>query len=208
MAISPGLQNRKVDIPYQGFRLTRPRNADVRGREFLEEAEVERLIKAARKTGRYGQRDATMILLAYWHGLRVGELVALRWDQVNLETGRIYLRRLKNGNDQLQPLGGRSLRELRQLQREWPIRDCMFQSERGAPLVPDAVRKIVARAGRVAGFTFPVHPHMLRHGCGYRMVNDGDHLAVIQDYLGHRNVHHTRKYTQLSVKKFDKVRRN
>jgi site-specific recombinase XerD len=75
-------------------------------------------------------------------------------------------------------------------------------------LVPDAVRKIVARAGRVAGFTFPVHPHMLRHGCGYRMVNDGDHLAVIQDYLGHRNVHHTRKYTQLSVKKFDKVRRN
>jgi type 1 fimbriae regulatory protein FimE len=208
MGRSPGLVNRKVDIAYRGFCLTRPKNKDVRGREYLTEAEVEDLIKAARSCGRYGHRDATMILMAYWHGLRVGELVALRWDQVALDAGRLYVSRLKKGTNQLQPLGGESLRALRKLKREWPGRDCVFQSERGAPLKPDAVRKIVARAGCVAGLPFPVHPHMLRHGCGYRMVNDGNNLAVIQDYLGHKNIHHTRAYSQLSAHKFDCVRRN
>ena len=65
----------------------KPRNKDVRGREYLTDKEVEALMKAARNIGRHGHRDATLILVAYRHGLRVSELVSLRSDQVDLARG-------------------------------------------------------------------------------------------------------------------------
>ena len=78
----------------------------------------------------------------------------------------------------------------------------MFVSERQAPLTTDAVRKIVWRAGREAGIEFPVHPHMLRHATGYKLANDGQDTRAIQHYLGHRNIEHTTRYTELAPDRF------
>ena len=95
----------------------RPPNRDLRTREHLTEAEVERLMKAT-KDNRYGHRDATMILVAYRHGLRVSELVDLRWEQVDLKGGVLHVRRVKQGTPATHPLTGRELRALRRLERE------------------------------------------------------------------------------------------
>lgn len=78
----------------------------------------------------------------------------------------------------------------------------MFVSERKTPLMPDAVRKIIARAGRHAGIGFPIHPHMLRHATGYKLANDGQDTRAIQQYLGHRNIQHTTRYTRSGPKRF------
>ena len=76
---------------------TRRRNADLRTREYLTEAEIERLLKAA-NGNRWGHRDATMILVAYRHGLRASELTDLRWDQIDFATASLHARRVKQGS--------------------------------------------------------------------------------------------------------------
>jgi type 1 fimbriae regulatory protein FimE len=142
---------------------TRPKNAEVHPREWLEEAEVTALMHAKAR-GRYGARDATMILLAYRHGLRVSELVTLHWGQIDWRTAHLAVQRLKGGSPSVHRLSGVELRALRALTRAWPESAYVFLSERGAPMTPDQFRKIVSRAGRAARFPFPLHPHMLRHG--------------------------------------------
>jgi type 1 fimbriae regulatory protein FimB/type 1 fimbriae regulatory protein FimE len=181
----------------------KPRNRDVRPREYLTEDEVRRLMKAARSVGRHGHRDATFILLAYRHGLRVSEAVALQWNAVDLPHARLHVRRRKQGMPSVHPLRGPELRALRQLQRDSMNSAYLFVSERRSPLTDSAVRKLVARAGRQAGFEFPVHPHMLRHGAGYKLANEGHDTRAIQHYLGHKNIQHTVRYTQLSSQRFD-----
>src|SRR5438067_10686491 len=96
----------------------RQKNAETRPREYLTEAEVDRLIKAARKRGRWGYRNATMLLVAFRHGLRVGELVSLRWDQVDFASAHLHVKRLKWGRESQHPLSGPELRALRRLKRE------------------------------------------------------------------------------------------
>jgi type 1 fimbriae regulatory protein FimE len=177
-------------------------NSERRSREFLTPSEVERLIKAAEGSGRHGHRDATMILIAYRHALRVGELVSLRWDQFDLTQGLFHVRRLKNGNPSTHPLHGPELRALRRLQRDYPDSPYLFSGERKGPMTDSGVRKIVARAGEVSGLGFPVHPHMLRHAAGYKLANDGQDTRAIQCYLGHRNITHTVRYTELSPERF------
>ena len=178
------------------------KNAEVRPREYLTEKEVEQLMRAARSLGRHGHRDATLILVTYRHGLRVSEAVALRWDVVDLGQGRLYVARLKSGVPAVHPLRGPELRALRRLRRGDLDSPYVFVSERRAPLSDSAMRKIVARAGQHAGFTFPVHPHMLRHGTGYQLANAGHDTRAIQHYLGHKNIQHTVRYTQLSSVRF------
>jgi type 1 fimbriae regulatory protein FimE len=157
---------------------------------------------AASQVGRHGLRDATLILIAYRHGLRVSELVALRWDHVDLTQGLVHVTRRKNGVPSVHPLRGPELRALRRLQRDYPETPYVFVSERKAPLTPDAVRKIVSRAGQQAGIAFPIHPHMLRHATGYKLANDGQDTRAIQHYLGHRNIQHTTRYTELAPDRF------
>jgi type 1 fimbriae regulatory protein FimE len=180
----------------------KPRNAERRSREFLSPAEVEKLVEAAQSVGRHGHRDATMILIAYRHALRVSELTALRWDQVDLAQGLLHVRRRKNGNPSTHPLHGPELRALRRLQREYPHSPYIFTGERKGPLTDSTVRKMVARAGIAAGLEFPIHPHMLRHAAGYKLANDGQDTRAIQHYLGHKNISHTCLYTQLSPERF------
>ena len=177
-------------------------NAATRSREYLTPTEVDRLRDAAAKQGRHGTRDATMILLAYRHGLRVAELIALRWEQVDLRQGVLHVRRRKNGSPSTHPLHGPEIRALRKLAREYPETPYVFVTERKGPLTDSAFRKIVARAGAAAGLDFPVHPHMLRHSTGFKLANDGQDTRAIQHYLGHKNIQHTVRYTELSSDRF------
>lgn len=194
-----------ADTPFRESFSKPPRkrpNAERRSREFLTPAEVERLAEAAQKVGRHGHRDAAMINFAYRHALRVSELTALRWDQVDLAQGLLHVRRRKNGNPSTHPLHGPELRGLRRLKRDYPDSPYIFSGERKGPLTDSTVRKMVARAGTAAGLEFPVHPHMLRHAAGYKLANDGQDTRAIQHYLGHKNISHTVRYTELSPERF------
>ncbi len=180
----------------------RRKNSEVRSREHLSSDEVDKLILAARSVGRHRLRDATMILLAYRHGLRVSELVSLRWDAVDLKQGLLHVSRLKNGVTSTHPVRGPELRALRRLQREYPDTPYLFVTERKGPLTTSAVRKILARAGEKANIGLKVHPHMLRHSTGFKLANDGQDTRAIQHYLGHKNIQHTVRYTELSANRF------
>ena len=177
-------------------------NADLRTREYLTEAEVERLMKAARKN-RWGHRDATMVLVAYRHGLRASELVDLRWDQIEFNSASLHVRRVKKGTPSTHPILGDELRALRTLKRDQePKSAFVFTSERGAPFGTAGFARMLERAGIEAKFAFKAHPHMLRHACGYKLANDGHDTRALQAYLGHRNIQHTVRYTELSPTRF------
>ena len=178
-------------------------NAELRSREYLTPDEVDSIMAAAGKTGRHGHRDQTLILIGYRHGLRVSETVGLRWEQVDLKAGLLRVNRVKNGTPATHPLRGPELRALRKIAREYPDSPYVFSSERKGPLTGSSVRKIVARAGKKANIPFPVHPHMLRHACGYKLANDGHDTRAIQHYLGHRNITHTVRYTELAADRFN-----
>jgi type 1 fimbriae regulatory protein FimB/type 1 fimbriae regulatory protein FimE len=181
----------------------RKRNKDVRSREYLTPDEVDQLIAAAGSTGRHKHRDRTMILVAYRHGLRVSELVSLRWDQVDLKQGHLHVQRVKNGSPSTHPIRGPEIRSLRKLRREYPDNPYLFITERGGPLTASTVRKLISRAGTKAKIPFPVHPHMLRHACGFKLANEGQDTRAIQHYLGHRQISHTTRYTELAADRFN-----
>lgn len=180
----------------------RIKNSLCRPREYLTPTEIDRLITAAKRTGRHGQRDSTMILLAYRHGLRVSELISLCWSQLDLDQGLFYVIRRKNGLSTHHPLFGAELRALRQLKRDYPETDYVFMTERKSPITGDTVRKIISRAGEVAQLGFSVHPHMLRHSTGFKLANDGQDTRSIQHYLGHKNIQNTVRYTEVAATRF------
>jgi type 1 fimbriae regulatory protein FimB/type 1 fimbriae regulatory protein FimE len=180
----------------------KPTNRERRSREYLTDAEIEKLRKAARSLGRHGMRDDAIILIMFRHGLRVSELTALCWDQIDLKKGLLHIKRLKNGLPSTHPVRGTEIRILRQLQREYDESPYVFISERKAPLTDRVVRHIVARAGQEANFTFPIHPHMLRHSTGFYLANKGTDTRSIQSYLGHTNIKNTVIYTELSPQRF------
>jgi type 1 fimbriae regulatory protein FimB/type 1 fimbriae regulatory protein FimE len=179
----------------------RAKNGILRTREHLTIDEVERLIEAA-KTNRYGHRDALMVLLAFRHGLRAGEVVDLRWDQIDFKTGTLHVRRFKNGLPNSHPLTGRELRALRRHQRESDKSPFIFVSERGAPLSAPGFSRMVERAAVSAKLGIKAHAHMLRHACGYKLANDGHDTRALQAYLGHRNIQNTTRYTALAQDRF------
>lgn len=180
--------------------LRRPNKA-LRTREYLTETEVNSLIDVA-KGNRHGHRDATMMLVAYRHGLRGSEVCDLRWEQFDFNSATLHVRRVKNGKPSTHPLRGDELRALRKLQREAPKSPFLFVSERGGPFTTDSFNWMVKRAGQKAELPFQVHAHMLRHAAGYKLAGDGHDTRSIQDYLGHKNIQHTVRYTELSLTKF------
>jgi integrase len=157
----------------------------------------------AAKGNRWGLRDATMVLVAYRHGLRAAEVVDLRWDQVGFETGTLHVRRVKKGTPATHPIQGDELRALRRLQRDQaPKSPFVFTSERGAPFTTAEFARMVERAGVEAKLEFKAHPHMLRHACGYALANRGHDTRALQAYLGHRNIQHTVRYSEMSPTRF------
>ena len=138
---------------------------------------------AARKSSRYGHRDATLILIGYRHGLRASELCDLQWSQVELATGRLHVRRAKNGSPSVHPMQGDEIRALRRLQREQGLSSHVFMTERDGPMTPKAFHALFGRIGARAKMQFPIHPHMLRHGCG------ATGLARAQKHPAHGALH-------------------
>jgi len=193
--VTPSTKKRTV-VP------TRRPNAELRTREHLTEAEVEKLMSAT-KNNRYGHRDSTMILVGYRHGLRASELTDLRWDQVDFANGTMHVRRVKQGSPSTHPIRGDELRALRRLQREQdPKSPFVFTSERGSPFTTAGFARMLERAGVEAKLGFKAHPHMLRHACGFALANKGHDTRALQAYLGHKNIQHTVRYTELAPARF------
>jgi integrase len=161
-------------VPLQRPSTTKKRTVrNLAARKYLTAQEVKALLEAARRN-RYGHRDATMILIAYRHGLRASEVCGLRWEQVDLHAANLHVARVKSGTPSTHPLTGAELRALRRLQRDndqgSPF---VFVSERNAPFSVDGFRRMIQRAAISGKLQIKVHPHMLRHACGFKLANDG-----------------------------------
>jgi type 1 fimbriae regulatory protein FimB len=144
---------------------------DGRPKNFLTEAEMGNFLKAARK-GRHAVRNFAMLLLAFRHGLRVSELINIRMPDVDLDTGRVFVRRLKGSLSTSQPLEGDEIRALRAWLRQRVNAPCcnsplVFVSERG-PMTRQAFNYICAKIGKRAMLSINVHPHILRHSLASR----------------------------------------
>jgi integrase len=180
----------------------RRKNAELRTREYLLPEEVEALIEAARGN-RNRHRDSTMVLTAYRHGLRAAELIDLRWSQIDFDNARMHVRRVKGGVPSVHPIKGDELRALRRLQREeGASSEFVFVSEHRSPFSEAGFAKLIERLGKKAEMAFKAHPHMLRHATGYKLANDGVDTRSLQSYLGHKNIQHTTRYTELSDSRF------
>jgi type 1 fimbriae regulatory protein FimB len=179
---------------------------DPRDKNFLTATEMTRFLEAARR-GRHGVRDHLLMLLAYRHGLRVSELVDVRMKDLDWESARLFVRRKKGSLSTHQPLEGDELRALRAYLREREQRSdarspYLFLSERG-PMTRQAINYLAQEIGRRAKLRFRVHPHMLRHSTGYYLANQGYDTRLVQDYLGHKNIAHTVKYTRTAARRFE-----
>lgn len=181
-------ENRSVPV--------RPPNATLRPREYLTETEVEKLMLIARRDGRYGNRDATLILIAYRHGLRAMEIAGLEWSQVQFgRNAAVHIRRANNDKPSAHRLRRDELRALRELRRQFPRSGFVFTTERGGPFATAAITRLIKRIGERTGLPFSVHVHMLRHSCGYALANAGHETHRIQDWLGHKTIQYTARYT-------------
>lgn len=175
-------------------------------RKYLTQGELLNVMAAAR-TGRYAERDECFINLCFIHGLRVSEICQLRISDINLEDGVIHIRRLKNGLGTTQPLLPKEMILLEKwlnVRGSWSGggRSELFLSQKRGPISRQQVYTLLRKYGHVAGITVPLHPHMLRHSCGYALANNGADTRLIQDYLGHRNIHHTVLYTASNSARF------
>lgn len=157
-------------------------------------------------------RDKSLFLMAYQHGLRVSELTGIKMSDLDFEGKTIYIRRLKNGLSTIHPLQNGTIQLLRmwlQVRQSCIVpgkyNDWLFISARGERLSRQWVYKLSQKYSQKAGFTIPFHPHMLRHACGYALADQGLDTRLIQDYLGHKNIHHTVLYTASNAARFSQV---
>lgn len=180
----------------------RPTNQDMgRSREHLTLTELRSLLAAAKTSGRQDlrKRNHLLVLMMYRHGLRVTEAINLKWQDIDLPSGSLYVRRVKGGIDSTHPLQhdeNRGLAALRKAQGNASA--FVFADSTGKPIGATAVRELMVRLGKAAGLPFRVHPHQLRHSCGYDLVDQGVHLRQVQQWLGHVDIKHTVRYTELS----------
>ena len=181
-----------------------PTVLDTQRREYLTEDEVERILRHAAN-----ERDRLMILMAYRHGLRVSELSNMTWRQLDLDAGRLEVRRAKGGEDGQHPIGGREIRGLRKLRRQQPVdaRYVFVTDRTGAPMTRNGFYKLLEKAAKTVGLD-DVHPHLLRHACGFKLVNDGMDTLSLAAYLGHANIQNTKRYARMNATRFDGIWRD
>ena len=200
----PNVKSRATRVARQtaGERADGAADRHERAKDYLGEGEIAALLDAA-KLGRHGTRDHLLLLMMFRHGLRVTEAVGLRRDELDLDRARLWVRRLKGGLSVEQPIAGDELRAIkRHLGTRTDRLPWLFISEREHPLTRQAINYLVAAAAMRAGLA-PVHPHMLRHSCGFALANKGYDLRLIQDYLGHRDPRHTVHYTRTAGRRFE-----
>jgi site-specific recombinase XerD len=173
-------------------------------RDYLTRDEVAALLRSAKKGPRYGARNHAMILLAYRHGLRASELVNLRMSDLDLARGTIYCRRAKGSRSSLHPMKPDEVVALARVLRERRLQatDYVFASERAGRMSRSAFWRFVSKAGARAGLPVKTYAHLLRHSCGYFLANKGCDLRLIQDYLGHKQIQNTVRYTTLNPNRF------
>lgn len=171
--------------------------------DYLTSLQIDQLIAAA-KDNRHALRDRLIILLAFRHGLRVSEIVALTWQAIDLSAGKIYISRSKNGVNGYHLLQGDEIRYLRRLQRESTSSRFIFIGERGDPLSTRGISQIIKRVGNKLGWD--ISPHILRHSCGYHLANQGLDTRLIQDYLGHKNIASTVIYTRTNPERYNTIK--
>jgi type 1 fimbriae regulatory protein FimB len=177
-------------------------------RKHLVAAEVEKLLEAA-KDSRNAARDRCLLLLMFRHGLRVSEACGLQLSQVDIESRVLHVARLKHGLSTTHPLRGDEIRVI----KAWlAVRakmksqtDAFFISERRGPLSRKTAWVTIRDYGRAAGLSVEAHPHMLRHACGFALADQGADTRLIQDYLGHRNIQHTVRYTATNPARFERL---
>ena len=179
---------------------------DQNAKNFLTTNEMKKFLVAARHS-RHGVRNFCLMLTAYRQGLRVSELIDIRLKDLDLETGRLFVRRVKGILSTHQPIEGDELRAIRAWLRErenYPnaSSNYLFLSERG-PMTRQSINYLVEQTGIRAKLNFKVNPHMLRHSTGYYLANKGCDTRLIQDYLGHRNITHTVRYTRTAAHRFE-----
>ena len=177
-------------------------------RNHLTRHEVEKLI-AATQGARNEIRDRCLLLLIFRHGLRVTEALTMTLSQVDLEDRTLHVIRLKKGLSTTHPLRNEELRALRAWlavrEKMKPETKALFVSERRGPLSRKTAWRTIRRYGEVAELEIAAHPHMLRHACGFDLANQGADTRLIQDYLGHRNIQHTVRYTATNPARFEKL---
>jgi len=172
-----------------------------RRKDFLDPTEMKGFLDAA-KAGRQGSRDHLLFLMMYRHGLRCSEAADLRIEDVSFDRATLWVRRLKGSNSGMHPIEGDELRAIRRYlgQRKDSL-PWLFLSERRGRLTRFAINYLVTRTAEEAGLA-NLHPHCLRHSCGYALADRGVDLRTIQEWLGHRSIEMTVRYTRISQRRF------
>jgi site-specific recombinase XerD len=151
-------------------------------------------------------RNHLIILLSYRHGLRISELIAFKWSQIELEEARVHINRLKGSNSGVHPMAADECRLVAKLRKNQPVKSpWIFTSATGLVLTRDGVAKALATIAQLAELEIKFHHHMLRHSCGYALAAKGTDTRLIQEYLGHKSIEHTVGYTALDPARFESL---
>lgn len=179
----------------------------MKNRLYLTSTEIDLLLSST-LNGSYGLRNHCLILLAFRHGMRISEALGLRIQDIDVKARRLNVKRLKKGFSTVHPLEEDEILALINWMEErcsWKgsnVLDYVFLSQNGNVLSRQQAYRIVRHSGQKAGITIDIHPHMLRHSCGYELAERGTDTRLIQDYLGHRNIRHTVRYTASNAGRF------
>ncbi|EPV8391287.1 tyrosine-type DNA invertase [Klebsiella aerogenes] len=181
-------------------------NSEIKKRNFLTQNEIESLLNAA-NSGPHAARNYCLTLLCFIHGFRASEICRLRISDIDLRSKCIYIHRLKKGFSTTHPLLNKEILALKRwlnIRDEYPqsTSEWLFLSRKGNPLSRQQFYQIISASGDQAGLPLEIHPHMLRHSCGFALANMGIDTRLIQDYLGHRNIRHTVWYTASNAGRF------
>lgn len=178
-------------------------------RKFLTPEEVSLLLKTAQR-GVNPERNHCLILMSFLHGFRASEVLRLRLSDIDLYGRKINVARLKNSFSTIHPLLPREIRSIRAWLRvrkkiTETKNDWLFVSRSGLPLSRQQFYYLLTGISQKAGLPICAHPHMLRHACGYALADNGADTRLIQDYLGHRNIRHTVRYTASNANRFSNL---
>ncbi|MUG98937.1 tyrosine-type recombinase/integrase [Scytonema sp. UIC 10036] len=207
---------------------TREKNTKYRSREYLTATEVKTLLDAVKSRSKHPARDYALVLLMFRHGLRASEAINLRWDAVMLERQEIFINRLKGSEDGTHVLQNDEIECLKTIKALYPgyrhifvhdrvkqriadkkfmdaLKEKKLPNDAAEQMTLDAIAKIFERAGEVANLGIKIHSHMMRHSCGYFLASQGMTTRDIQEFLGHKNIQHTVRYTKHNAERFKQI---